>query len=84
MPHPSITTHNLIPACSKSDRLNSDRIQQTSRKQALPTMKKHESEDTQLDYHQLTIRQLKKIAQQRKIKRYGNMRKADLILALTT
>ena len=56
--------------------------QKTSENLVEPTIQKLESEENQPDYHQLTIRQLKKIAQKRKIKRYGTMKKQDLIFAL--
>lgn len=94
LPHQSVTSRKIKPTTSESNLLNhkcapaqshhTDVIQKAAYKQVLPTIRKLESKDSEQDYHQLTIRQLKKIAQKRKIKRYGSMRKKDLILALTT
>lgn len=92
--HQSVTSRKINPTTSESNLLNhkcaqaqshhTNAIQKAPYKQVLPTIIKLESKDSEQDYHQLTIRQLKKIAQKRKIKRYGSMRKEDLILALTT
>ena len=94
LPHQSVTNHKIKPATSESNLLNhkcappqshhTNAIQKAPNQQVLPTIRKLESQDSEPDYHQLTIRQLKKIARNRKIKRYGSMRKQDLILALTT
>ena len=79
---PQLCTHTSTddPQCTD----NTNPIQKASDTQVMPAIKKLESKQTQLDYHQLTIRQLKTIARKRKIKRYSSMRKKDLIFALTS
>ena len=67
-----------------SQSLHTNTYQKTSENKVPPTIQKLKSQENEPDYQQLTIRQLKKIAQKRKIKRYGTMKKQDLILALTS
>ena len=67
-----------------SQSLHTNTYQKTSENLVPLTIQKLKSQENEPDYQQLTIRQLKKIARKRKIKRYSNMKKQDLIFALTS